>query len=164
MEILKDQTFEKTFVITDENLALDIYLKGENAKCKIKVAATTEKSSDIKINVFHEADNTESDVYVKVLAKGGETHFTGVVIAPRHLKGIVAKEVHKALLLSDDAKVYAKPDLKVYTEHASAMHGSAIGSFDKKALFYLKTRGFPEKEAKKILADAFLKEITQPNV
>ena len=164
MDVLKGQEINKTFIIQDEELSLDIHLKEESAKCRIRIAATTTKETKIKVNVYHEADNTESDVYVKVLAKGGRSYFDGVINAPKHLNGITAKEVHKALIVSEEAEVYAKPDLKVYTEHANAMHGSAIGAFDEKALFYLQTRGFSEKEAKKTLADAFLKEIVKDDV
>lgn len=160
IKVTAKSPLKKVYTLNNQELDLEIRLVEPGANCDIKIAAETTEKTNIKVRVFHDADNTASDLLVKVLAKDGETRFKGLIEAPKERTGIKAKQIHKALMLSDTAKVYADPDLKIYTEDAEAEHGSAIGAFDEKTLFYLMTRGFSLNGAKTCLSNAFLKEIT----
>lgn len=66
-----------------------------------------------------------------------------------------AKQNSKAILLSENAYMYAKPQLEIYIDELEASHGSTIGELDKDALFYLRSRGIELDEARKILVLAF---------
>ena len=72
------------------------------------------------------------------------------------------------ILIDNKAKVNSKPQLEIFADDVKCSHGCTIGQLDKEALFYLKTRGIPEKEAKALLTYAFanniLESVKTPNL
>lgn len=66
-----------------------------------------------------------------------------------------AQQNSKAILLSDHAHMYAKPQLEIYTDELEASHGSTIGQLEEDLLFYLCSRGIRKDEARKMLILAF---------
>jgi Fe-S cluster assembly protein SufD len=115
---------------------------------------------DFTSNIEHMVADTHSQELVKGVADG---HSRGVFQAGVYIaKDAVntdAKQLHKGILLSDDAEVNAKPWLKIYADDVKCSHGSAMGELDKDQLFYLCSRGIEEEQAKKILIDAFLQDM-----
>ena len=65
------------------------------------------------------------------------------------------------LLLSDDAIIHTKPELEIYADDVKCTHGATVGQLDEKAMFYLKTRGLNQSEAKKLLMRAYVGEIIE---
>ena len=65
----------------------------------------------------------------------------------------------KAILLSENARANAKPELEIYADDVICAHGATVGELDDNQLFYLKSRGIPENKARKMLISAFLKDI-----
>ena len=72
---------------------------------------------------------------------------------------IVGNQMHRALMLSDDARVDTKPELEIFADDVQCSHGSTIGELEAQHLFYLASRGIGQREAKKLLIKAFLAEI-----
>ena len=72
-----------------------------------------------------------------------------------------AYQLSKALILNDQAEFNAKPELEIYADDVKCSHGCTIGQLDKTALYYLKTRGIPEKEAKGLLTYAFANNVLE---
>jgi len=62
------------------------------------------------------------------------------------------------LLLDDDSQFLAKPELEIYADDVICSHGSTTGAIDETALFYLRSRGVPKKEATNLLTLSFLAE------
>ena len=67
--------------------------------------------------------------------------------------------MHRALMLSDEARVDTKPELEIFADDVQCSHGSTIGELEAQHLFYLASRGISKKEAKRLLIKAFLAEI-----
>jgi Fe-S cluster assembly protein SufD len=67
-------------------------------------------------------------------------------------------QLFKALLLSSRAEADAKPELEILADDVICGHGTAIGALDSNALFYLRARGIPQEEAKRLLIRAFLED------
>ena len=63
---------------------------------------------------------------------------------------------HDALMLSDFAKVNAKPELEIYADDVECAHGNTVGQLDEQALFYMRQRGIPLAEARALLLEAFV--------
>jgi Fe-S cluster assembly protein SufD len=79
-------------------------------------------------------------------------------------EGSVKSDSHqlfKALLLSPRAEADAKPELEIFADDVLCGHGTAIGALDDDSLFYLRSRGIPEQEAKLVLIRAFLAEAVE---
>ena len=65
------------------------------------------------------------------------------------------------LLIGDHSSVNTKPQLEIFADDVKCSHGCTIGQLDKSALFYLKTRGIAEKEAKGLLTYAFANNVLE---
>ncbi len=70
--------------------------------------------------------------------------------------------MNQALLLSPDAEMNSKPQLEIYADDVKCSHGATVGALDADQLFYLRSRGIPEAEARPILVRAFLAEALDP--
>jgi Fe-S cluster assembly protein SufD len=73
--------------------------------------------------------------------------------------GTDAEQANHNLLLSDKAEVDAKPELEIYADDVKCSHGTTVGQLDETALYYLRTRGLSEHDAKQILTRAFAQAI-----
>ena len=62
-------------------------------------------------------------------------------------------------MLSNDATVNAKPELEIYADDVKCSHGTTTGKIDTNALFYLKSRGIGEENARRLLLHAFAHEV-----
>ncbi len=63
---------------------------------------------------------------------------------------------HDALMLSDKARINAKPELEIYADDVECAHGNTIGQLDEQSLFYMRQRGIPEGQARAMLIEAFI--------
>lgn len=115
--------------------------------------------SDITTNILHLAPHTISNQLVKgVLDNKGRGVFQGKIYVAPDAQQIEGYQLHKALLLNDNAEVNCKPELEIYADDVKCSHGATSGNIDEEQLFYLQSRGIGKNDAKKILIDAFLKE------
>lgn len=109
-------------------------------------------------------EHLSPDTFSSQLVKGvvdGESRgvFQGKIhIAPGsiHTKG---QQLHRALLLSDTAEVDVKPELEIFADDVKCSHGAASGELDEEQLFYMRSRGIDENEARRILVEAFLDDV-----
>jgi Fe-S cluster assembly protein SufD len=69
--------------------------------------------------------------------------------------------MNQALLLAPDAEMDSKPQLEIYADDVKCSHGATVGALDPDALFFLRSRGIPEAEARGMLVDAFLREAVE---
>ncbi len=85
--------------------------------------------------------------------------FQGRIVVAEGADGTDAKMGHHALVLSDRAEVDAKPELEIWADDVACAHGNTVGALDEEALFYARSRGIPEAEARALLIGAFLTEV-----
>lgn len=126
-----------------------------NASYKAKGQALIDTTTDIE----HLSPKTDSRQIVKgVIDQHGHGVFQGKIhIAPMAVQ-TNGHQIHRALLLSDDAIVDVKPVLEIYADDVKCSHGATSKGLDENELFYLKSRAITENEAQKILTSAFLNE------
>lgn len=70
-----------------------------------------------------------------------------------------ATQMSRALLLSEGAEMDAKPELQIYADDVKCAHGATCGALDEAALFYMRARGIPEEEARRLLIAGFVDEL-----
>ncbi len=61
--------------------------------------------------------------------------------------------------MSDTAEIDVKPELEIYADDVKCSHGAASGELDQEQLFYLRSRGIGEEEARQMLIDAYLTDV-----
>ncbi len=114
---------------------------------------------DDTVFVTHDAVNCESrQVFKKVLRNGATGVFQGKILVKEGAQKTDGYQISQSLLLDGDSQFLAKPELEIYADDVACSHGSTSGAIDERALFYLRSRGVPVKEATDMLTLAFLSE------
>ncbi|MEX0838788.1 MAG: Fe-S cluster assembly protein SufD [Parvibaculum sp.] len=103
-------------------------------------------------------DCTSHTLFKGVLDGASEGVFQGKVIVRPHAQKTDGRQMTHALLLSRDAAMNAKPELEIYADDVQCAHGSTVGEISRDAIFYLRSRGIPETQARQLLVSAFLDE------
>lgn len=84
--------------------------------------------------------------------------FHGRIVVRKDAQRTDAKQTNRNLLLSDDAQIDTKPQLEIYADDVKCTHGATIGQIEEGALFYLRSRGIEEVEARQLLLQGFAGE------
>ena len=116
--------------------------------------------TDVQLTVTHAGANTTSTQAVRALA-GGRSRgaFSGKVVMPPSAHGADSAQSIRNLLLSATAELDTRPQLEIHVDDVKASHGSTTGSLDEQALFYLRSRGIGEQEARRLLMQAFAADV-----
>jgi Fe-S cluster assembly protein SufD len=137
---------------------LHVLLEGEGAEANLSgVGALDGAHADLTTHVTHAVGATRSTQLVKYVA-GGRARgvYQGKVTVAPGANGSDSSQTAKGLLLGDRAEIDLKPELEILADDVKCAHGAAVGDLDMDSLFYLRTRGVPESEARAILMRAFL--------
>ncbi len=141
---------------------LNVKLNGDHAKARLHGLFLADASShvDNHTRIDHQAPHTRSEeTYRGVIADHGRGVFNGKIIVHRAAQKTNAQLTNANLLLSPGAEIDTKPELEIYADDVKCSHGSTVGRIDTNALFYLRTRGIPEQEARRFVIRAFGGEI-----
>ena len=119
-----------------------------------------EQHVDNQTNVLHQSPNCEShELYKGIYDEHSTGVFNGKVLVAQNAQKIDAFQQNDNLLLTDDATINSKPQLEIFADDVACSHGCTIGQLDENALFYMRQRGIPEKEAKALLLYAFTNKV-----
>lgn len=139
-----------------------IDLNGEGAHTSIRASADVgdEQHIDITSIVKHNVKSCTSDQVVRnVLSDKSTGVFQGKAYVAKGADFTDGSQSSKALLLSPFASMHAKPELEIYADEVKCAHGATCGAINEEALFYARSRGIPEVDAKRMLVAAFLEEV-----
>ena len=115
---------------------------------------------DAHTRIDHAAANTTREEDYRGIAGGrGRGVFNGKVIVRPDAQKIDARQSSRNLLLSGTAEIDTKPELEIYAHDVKCSHGATTGQLDATALFYLRSRGLSEFEARAALIRAFAESI-----
>ena len=116
--------------------------------------------SDITTNIRHLSVHTTSNQLVKGVLDGNSRGvFQGQIHIAPNAQQTEGYQLHRALLLSDNAEIDCKPELEIFADDVKCSHGATSGDLDKEQLFYMQTRGIALDDAKQILIEAYLNEV-----
>ncbi|MSP02494.1 MAG: Fe-S cluster assembly protein SufD [Acetobacteraceae bacterium] len=124
---------------------------------------TGSQHADFTSVVRHAGPKGTSRQTIKnVLAGHSRGVFQGRIEVARGAQGTDGYQMNRALLLSPDAEIDTKPELEIFADDVKCSHGATVGELDAEQLFYLRSRGIPDNEARSILVRAFLAEALDP--
>ncbi|MBU0486660.1 MAG: Fe-S cluster assembly protein SufD [Bacteroidetes bacterium] len=104
-------------------------------------------------------DCLSNQKYKGILDDQARGVFTGRVVVSRDAQRTNAFQANNNILLKDTAHVDSKPQLEIYADDVRCSHGATVGQLDTEALFYLRSRGINEKEARMMLMFSFAAEV-----
>jgi Fe-S cluster assembly protein SufD len=111
-----------------------------------------------------EPDCVSNQLYKGILDDASIAAFSGKIFVARDAQNTKAYQSNNNILLTSDAKIHTKPQLEIYADNVKCSHGATVGQLDETALFYLRSRGISEKEARLLLlygfANSIIKEIS----
>jgi Fe-S cluster assembly protein SufD len=120
------------------------------------------RALDTRLQIEHAAGDTACDLVWRGLAQArGRLSLHGGIHIREGADGSDAALSTKNLLLSESAEVNAQPVLVIDADEVKAAHGATVGQLDATALFYLRSRGLPQAQARALLMRAFLVEALQ---
>ena len=110
----------------------------------------------------HLAPHTTSDLLFKGALKGhSRSVWQGMIYVAVGAAKTDGYQANRNLLLSPNARADSIPGLEILADDVRCTHGATVGKLEQEPLFYLKSRGIPEKEAERLLVEGFFDPIMQ---
>ncbi len=159
------ESFFATFVVEEgvsADVTMEVDLVGEGAS--LDLAGVYRCSADERVafhlNVRHLCGGCTSRQLFKGIVGGrSRVVFDGLIhVAPDAQKTEAYQENH-SILLSGEAQVQTSPQLEIYADDVVCSHGATIGSLSEDELFYMRSRGIPEAEARQMQIQSFLSPV-----
>ena len=138
---------------------------GEATHCALHGAfvLSGRQEGNIVTTVDHAAPGGQTrEIFKGVAAGRAHGAFQGRIIVQPGAQKVDAHQLSQNLVLSPRAAIDTKPELEIYADDVKCSHGAAVGDLDEAALFYMKTRGIGQEEARQMLIGAFVSEALEP--
>ena len=143
---------------------LNFYQNGERIDSTLKGVTIIGDKQHVDHNtlVHHIEPNCESHQdYKGIFGDSSTGVFNGKVLVDKEAQKTNAFQSNNNILISDKSTINTKPQLEIFADDVKCSHGCTIGQLDESALFYMRTRGIPEKEAKALLMYAFANNVLE---
>ncbi len=139
-----------------------VTLEGEGAETNLCGMAIADKEQHVDncTKIDHVAPRCNSnELYKYVLDDHAVGAFYGLVLVRPGAQKTNSLETNRNLCATKDARMYTQPQLEIYADDVKCSHGSTVGQLDEQALFYMRSRGISEQEARMLLMFAFVNEV-----
>jgi Fe-S cluster assembly protein SufD len=136
-------------------------IQGPNCECSFNGLNLLNgtQHGDTTILIEHQAPHCRSNQFYRTIL---DDKARGVFQGKVHVHKIAQKtdgyQLSNALLLSPEAEMDTKPELEIYADDVKCSHGATTGQIDEEPLFYLRSRGLTEAQARLLLVQAFVQE------
>lgn len=139
-----------------------VTLAGQGAEINLCGMAIEDKNQHVDNHtaIDHAVANCNStELFKYVLDDQATGAFAGLVLVRPGAQKTSAQQTNRNLCATRDARMYTQPQLEIYADDVKCSHGATIGQLDETALFYMRSRGISEKEARLMLMFAFVNEV-----
>ncbi|MBP5411861.1 MAG: Fe-S cluster assembly protein SufD [Bacteroidales bacterium] len=155
-------TFSNVFNGGVVHNSLYSHLLGEGADIDMNGLYLVDKQQNVVncVSVNHHVENcTSHQLYNGIMDDDSQAGFVGHIYVAQDAQKTEAYQVNHNILLTDRATINTKPFLEIYADDVKCSHGATVGQLDEDAVFYMRSRGICEKNAKMLLMHAFAKEV-----
>ncbi|MBO4455078.1 MAG: SufD family Fe-S cluster assembly protein [Bacteroidales bacterium] len=162
LRLAAGESLKMTLVVPEGEsckLALEIDLDGPGASLDLAGASMSSGSEQVELSVVvrHNVPGCRSEQLFKSVAGGSaKVSFNGLVYVAQDAVRTVAHQQNHSLLLSETAVAESRPQLEIYADDVECSHGATTGYLNPEELFYMRSRGIPESEARRMQIEAFL--------
>ncbi len=135
---------------------------GENAELSLNGVNLLqgEQHGDTTILIEHEAPHCRSNQFYRSILNGkARGVFQGKIHVHQAAQKTDGYQLANAILLSETSEMDTKPELEIYADDVKCSHGATTGQLDEEPVFYLRSRGLSEKQARELLIQAFVDEV-----
>lgn len=165
------QKRDSRYTITEINLGAklsrhtpEIHQDGEQTETYLngltvaKDEQTADTHSVIQLNHPH---GITDQLHKCIVSDRGHTVFNGKVFVPKPAQLTNASQLNRNLVLSPKGRVDTKPELQITADNVKCSHGATVSQLEAEEIFYLRSRGLTEDDARQLLIDAFVAEIIE---
>ncbi len=137
----------------------NVEIEGEGAQVALNGIYMVDagRHADLTSAISHNCAGGVTRQLIKgAVRKGGRGVFQGKIVVAHGAQKTDARQYHHGLLLEEGAEIFAKPELMIHADDVQCAHGNTAGGLDESGLFYLRSRGVSERQARALLVEAFL--------
>jgi Fe-S cluster assembly protein SufD len=164
---LPDSYYANTTVSLSGELVrnnLHIAIDGENCEAYMNGLYVLNNNTVVDNHTVadHRKPHSHSNELYKGLLNGrSQAVFNGKIFVRQDAQKTNAFQSNKNILLSPNAKVDTKPQLEIWADDVKCSHGCTVGALDEEPLFYFRTRGISQENARALLMFAFAEDVLQ---
>lgn len=159
---LKMDTTTLNGTLVRNNVHVSLFHPGAHAELNGVYLLNGTTHCDNHTYIGHDVpDCTSDELYKGIIAEKGTGVFNGKVYVKQDAQRTRAYQSNANILQGDDARIFTKPELEIYADDVKCSHGCTIGRLDEKGLFYLRSRGVSEPEARRMLSHAFMTDVLE---
>lgn len=120
------------------------------------VAEKTQKQ-DLSITIHHRAPHTRATTELRGVARDqSQLRLYGKIVIDENCPDVQSFLTERILLLSDEAKAEAVPELEILSDDVKCSHAASVSRIPEQQLFYLMSRGIPRRQAEELIVQGFL--------
>lgn len=143
-------------------IELSVDLQGPGAEAHIKglYLCGAEEKVRFRVLMHHRAPGCRSTQLFNGIAGGkAQVRFDGTIVVAPDAQQTEAYQENHNIVLTPEAKVETKPQLEIYADDVKCSHGATVGQLNPDELFYMRSRGIPESEARLLQMLSFLSPV-----
>lgn len=159
------ETLELEYVVLpgesrDIDVNIDLVGPGAEAHVKALYLSTGAEKVNFHIVMHHRAPGCHSTQKINGIAGGcAQVHFDGTIVVAPDAQQTEAYQENHNIVLTEDARVETRPQLEIYADDVKCSHGATVGQLNPDELFYMRSRGIPEAEARTLQMLSFLSPV-----
>ena len=141
---------------------IDVAINGEgcNNNFGVLILGSDSDHIDYHVNINHISGHSSNQFLCRSVLKDNSIGiFNGKIVVAKGASGTDSILNNNNLLLSENSEIQSNPQLEINCEDVKCAHGSTSGNLDKDALFYLRSRGINEQDARGILMEGFINKL-----
>ena len=134
--------------------------EGSDAQFESVLLGKDKDTFKVRSTMVHNASHSTSNMLTRaVMLDQSQGDYAGTIKIKPTAKGCDAYQKEETILLSEDAKMDAQPNLEISNEDVRCSHGVSVGQIDDEKLFYFQSRGITKDLAVKLIVQGFFDEI-----
>ncbi len=142
--------------------SLNVALNGEGSNATLEglYLLSGNQLSDTHSMIDHVSPHCTSQEHYKGILDG-HSHgvFNGKIMVRKDAQQTNSYQENRNIILSNEAKVDTKPQLEIFADDVKCSHGATVGQLNNESMFYLRSRGISEEQAKLMLIYAFASDV-----
>lgn len=164
-EVQAGETLNLQYVVLpgesrDIDVRVDLLGPGAQLDLKALYLCGADEQVNFRILVHHRVPGCHSTQLVKGIAGGSaRVRFQGTIVVAPDAQQTEAYQENHNIVLTDQAQVDTQPQLEIYADDVKCSHGATVGRLNEDELFYMRSRGIPDKEARTLQMLSFLSPV-----
>ncbi len=143
-------------------IVVDLDKAGGQALVLGLVDSNQQDNLDLKVTTIHSAPNTHAETMIYALVTDqAQARIKGLIKINKRAQRVTDFLTERVLLLSDQSRATAEPELEIEADEVRASHAATVSSLDKDELFYLMSRGVTAAQAEQLIVSGFINQVVK---